>query len=247
MPTLTSFEEAARFGRLYTGGKVHVHGDFVICPCGVEVHAIDLKTGKVVLTVPSEADEFTSFAVRADGKQLVTAGRSRQLRSWALLLDAGPAASCTMSHVWKAHKMTITDLAYDPTGTLVASASADASAMVFDVDRTACTHVFRGHEGPVHLVAFHPDPKKLRLLSAAADNVIKVWDLNTRACVGSLRSHVGLPTSVAFAPDGATLLSAGRDQLVNIPVKLRNYIARTLWSHLRMKVRVLHVLLVDFV
>ena len=64
MPTLTSFEEAARFGRLYTGGKVHVHGDFVICPCGVEVHAIDLKTGKVVLTVPSEACEFTSLPPR---------------------------------------------------------------------------------------------------------------------------------------------------------------------------------------
>ena len=114
----------------------------------------------------------------------MTAGRSRQLRSWALLLDADPAASCTMSHVWKAHKMTVTDLAYDPTGTLVASESADASAMVFDVDRTACTHVFRGHEGPVHLTAFHPDRRNCGC-SRRRDNVR--WDLAARACVGSLR------------------------------------------------------------
>ena len=38
-----------------------------------------------------------------------------------------------------------------------------------------------------------------------------------------------------------------RDQLVGVPVKLRNYIARTLLSHLRMKVRDLHVILFDFI
>lgn len=216
MPTLSSFVEAGRFGRLYTGGKVHAHGSFVICPCGVDVHAIDVTTGKVVFEVSADADEFTSFAVRADGRQLVTAGRSRQLRSWSLVLDAASDATCTFNHVWKAHKMPVMDLTYDPTGTLVASASSDSSAMVFDVDRAACTHVFRGHNGPLHLVAFHPDPKKLKLLTAGADNLIKVWDLNTRACVGSLSSHVGLPTSLAFSPDGTTLLSAGRDQLVNL-------------------------------
>lgn len=46
--------------------------------------------------------------------------------------------------------MPMIDLAYDPSGTLVASASADSSVMVFDVDKGFCTHVFRGHEGVVH-------------------------------------------------------------------------------------------------
>ena len=43
-----------------------------------------------------------------------------------------------------------------------------------------------------------------------------MWDLRTRKCVAVLSSHVGLPTAATFSMDGATLLTAGRDQLVNV-------------------------------
>ena len=159
---LTQFVEIERHSRLYTGGKVQApfSADFIACVCGAEVNLVDLTTGKVLLTVPSDADEFTAFALREDGRQLVTAGRSRQMRSWKLDITA---RTCECERVWKAHKMPVMDLAYDPTGTHVASGSADSTAMVFDVDRAVSTHIFRGHEGVVHLVAFHPDPKKLQV------------------------------------------------------------------------------------
>ena len=219
---LSSFNQLATYGRLYTGGKVDAHheGGFVVCPCGAEVNVIQLATGKILLTVPSDADEFTAFALRPDGEQIVTAGRSRQFRSWDLenLSSNDPAVvpSCECARVWKGHKMPVMDLTFEATGTLVASASADQTAMVFDVTKGACTHVFRGHEAVLHLVRFHPDQARLRLLTAAADNHVRVWDLHTRACVATLKSHVGLPTAIAFSPDGATLVTGGRDQLVNV-------------------------------
>ena len=100
------------------------------------------------------ADEFTSFVLHPLLPQLVSASRARQLRHHALDVDAGKVESLRM---WKAHKMPVLDLAYEGTGTLVASASADSAVMVFDVEKGFCTHVFRGHEGVVHRVTFHPD------------------------------------------------------------------------------------------
>ena len=57
-----------------------------------------LLTGKIVLTVPSDADEFTSFALNDEGDQLVTAGRSRQFRCWDLDLQK-KSCECTRVYV----------------------------------------------------------------------------------------------------------------------------------------------------
>ena len=86
--------------------------------------------------------------------------------------------------------------------------------MVFDVNRGHCTHVFRGHEGVVHRVLFHPDANVLQLVSSAADNTVRVWSLGESSCLAVLRGHVGLPAALAFSPDGRTLLTGGRDELV---------------------------------
>ena len=212
---VTTFTEAERFRRLYTGGRIAVSGDgsYLVCACENDANVMDVATGKTLLTVPAEADEFTAFALHPSLPQLVTAGRSRQLRSWTLDLAAGKS-ECL--RVWKALKMPVLDLAYDPTGTFVASGSSDGTVMVFDVAKGFCTHVFRGHEGVVSLVAFHPTPGRLHLFSCSADTTVRIWDMKTKAARATLRSHVALPTAIAFSDDGETLLTAGRDQLVHV-------------------------------
>ena len=190
-------------GRLYTGGGVAVTADgaHVACGCEGALQLFASSTGRAALRVEAEADEFTAFALHpSNPSQLVTAARSRQLVAWALDLDGGHA---TAMRTWKAHRLPVGGLAYDPTGTLVASAGADAVAMVFDVNRGHCTHVFRGHEGVVHRVLFHPDANVLQLVSSAADNTVRVWSLGESSCLAVLRGHVGLPAALAFSPDGA--------------------------------------------
>ena len=123
---MTNFKETERFGRLYTGGKVEAHGGsegFVVCICGSEVNVIGLATGKVLLTVPAAADEFSAFTLRPDGRQIITAGRSRQFRSWDLeFADSGAAtelpSGCECARVWKGHKLPVADLTFESTGTL---------------------------------------------------------------------------------------------------------------------------------
>jgi len=210
-----NFDEHERHGRLYTGGKVAASHDgaIIVCMCGEELKLVDVVTGTVVGTVSSEGDEFTSFVMHPTKLELVTASRTRQIRHTSLALAPG---KCEIVRTWKAHKMPITTMAYDSSGQLLATGSTDQSVMVFNVAKGFCTHVFREHEGVVHRVVFHPDATKLQLFSSSHDNSIRVWDLRTKRCLARLASHVGVPAALAFSPDGATLLSGGRDQLINI-------------------------------
>ena len=185
-------------------------GSFVVCPCDDALRVVELRSGKEVLVVQSEEDEFTAFALHPSRLELVSASRSRQLRHWTL--GSPQELVCTCVRVWKAHKLAVADLAYEPTGTLVASGGADGAVMVFDVAKGFCTHVFRG-SSVVHRVLFHPDPGRLLLFSTAADHVVRLWDLRSRACVAELAAHAGVPASLAVSPDGRTLLSGGRDQI----------------------------------
>ena len=161
---MVAFEELERFGRVYTGGKVAVShdGSYLVCSCGDELKIVDVASGKVKFAVTSEEDDFTTFALHPAKHEMVTASRSRQLRHYSLDLSADQS-ECIRS--WKAHKMPVADLAYESTGTLVASAGADGTVMVFDVAKGFATHVFRGHSGVVHRVMFHPDSKKLQVRS----------------------------------------------------------------------------------
>ena len=62
---------------------------------------------------------------------------------------------CSCGRTIKAHQMPISALAYDPSGTLVASGSADRSIKVWDVVNGHFTHNFREQGGVIQTVAFH--------------------------------------------------------------------------------------------
>jgi len=210
--TTTTFSELERYGRLYTGGKVAASADgtLLACTCGEELSLVDIATGKLLLSISVAGDELTAFALHPSKPELVTAGRSRLLRHWQYDREAKTSEQLRS---WKAHKLPVVDLAYDETGTLVASAGADGAVMVFDVLKGFCTHVFRGHEGVVLRVLFQPS--SLRLASCANDHTVRLWDLTSRECVHSLDGHVGVARALAFSPDGHTLFSGGADQIVN--------------------------------
>jgi U3 small nucleolar RNA-associated protein 13 len=114
---------------------------------------------------------------------------------------------------FKAHQMPVLCMAYDPTGTLVATGSADRTIRVWDMAGGFCTHSFRDHTDIVRTVTFHPDPQRLLLISTSDDNTVRVFDLRDSKCVAVFRTHVSLPTAVAFSPDGYLMASCGRDKV----------------------------------
>lgn len=87
------------------------------------------------------------------------------------------------------------------------------------MDKKYCTHNFKGHEGMVTLVRFHPDRKALQLVSVGDDCKLMMWDLRKNACIAKVKDHYSLPTAVAFAATEAGswyMFTAGRDQVIHV-------------------------------
>lgn len=102
---------------------------------------------------------------------------------------------------------------------LLATGSADHCVRVWDTDRGCCTHNLKGiHGGVISTLAFHPNAAIMQLASGGEDGSLALWDLNEArpAYAFPKGSHVSAVTAVAINDDGRFLLSAGRDQIVNI-------------------------------
>lgn len=111
-------------------------------------------------------------------------------------------------------------------GGLLATAGADKKVCVWDVEGGFCTHFFKGHQGVVTSITFHPDPSRLILFSGSDDASVRVWNLETKKCIAVLEKHFSSVTSLSLSEDGWTLLSAGRDKVVNV-WDLHNYTFRS--------------------
>ncbi|EMS63577.1 Transducin beta-like protein 3 [Triticum urartu] len=138
-------------------------------------------------------------------------------------------------------------MACHASGGLLATAGADKKVCVWDVDGGFCTHFFRGHTGVVTTIMFHRDPKRLLvsvileinylseqdqlksnffLVGARSDDgTVRVWNLESKKCIAVLNAHFSTVTSLALSEDGLTLLSAGRDKVVNV-WDLRKYASK---------------------
>ena len=113
------------------------------------------------------------MAVKPDGKHLISASRSLQMRIWDL--STGQCIRTT-----KAHEAPVIVMDIDHTSTLVATGGADGVVKVWDIDRGFCTHVFNGHRGVVSAVKFHHMNGQWYLASGADDCEIRLWNLQTK-------------------------------------------------------------------
>ncbi|DAZ99185.1 TPA: hypothetical protein N0F65_008218 [Lagenidium giganteum] len=203
---------------VYTGGKVdvfHRNGNaFIACMLHDDVAILDATTGELQRTLQQDIEDeeqresFVVFAVRPGHNQLVTAGRNLLLRLWDL-------DTFTCLRTIKAHDTPVLAMDFDPSGTLLATGGSDRTVKVFDIEKGFCTHNFRRHSGIVTLVKFHPDGKRLQLVSCSDDSTVRVWDLYSQKELACIQDHMSPATCVAFSNDGYTLLTSGRDKVVN--------------------------------
>ncbi|KAL2610086.1 hypothetical protein R1flu_028659 [Riccia fluitans] len=206
-----NYKPSAALELFYTGGPVVLSrdGTCAACACADDVKIVDVESGKVVSILKGDTELVTALCFSLDGKALLSASRSLQIRLWEI-------ASATCLRSWKAHDAPVASMALDSSGGLIATAGADRNVFVWDVDGGFCTHAFRGHKGIVTSVIFHPDPERLLLFSAGDDGTVRVWDLVKKACINVLDKHFSVVTSLAVSGDGWSLLSAGRDKVVNV-------------------------------
>ena len=110
------------------------------------------------------------------------------------------------------HSETVLCVAFNPTGSILATGSWDNSIILWDVTtQRPKGPPLRAHKNPVAGIAFSPDGN--HLVSGSGDGTLILWDVTTNKSLGLpfLGRHEGL-FSVAFSPDGNILASGSSDR-----------------------------------
>ncbi|KAK9764386.1 U3 small nucleolar RNA-associated protein 13, variant 2 [Basidiobolus ranarum] len=207
----SSFKSVRTIESIYTGGKSDVTRDdkLLVTTVGEDLEVTDLSNGKRVARLAGDSEIVTTFAIKPDGKHLVSASRSLSIKVWDM-------NTFTTVRSFKGHEAPVIVMDIDPTSTLVATGSADSTVKVWDIEKGYCTHNFKGHGGVISALKFHPDKGRLHLVSGSDDCTIRVWDLMSRKCLAVLESHVSVIRGLDFSHDGLQLISGSRDKVVNV-------------------------------
>src|SRR5206468_3695962 len=91
-------------------------------------------------------------------------------------------------------------------GRLIASASSDRSAYLWDANRGELLRKLP-HRNVVTCVCFHPGGKQLA--TGDAEGSVRLWDVSKFKELGSIRAQGSRLHAVAFSPDTQRLATAG--------------------------------------
>ncbi|MBW4471307.1 MAG: hypothetical protein KME45_13010 [Stenomitos rutilans HA7619-LM2] len=199
-----------------------------------EVHIWQVSDSKKLLTCKAKDGWAWSVAFSPD-KRLLASSANGTIHLWDL--HTGDCVQTLQGYTSR-----VFSLAFDPTGTYLASGNEDPQVRIWNVATGALTAVLTGHTDEVHSVAFSPDGRLLA--SGSYDRTIKLWDMSNLAQESEVRSHEpevktqnsklktqnfpphsSLLTltdhadwvwSIAFSPDGRTLASSSSDRTIKL-------------------------------
>lgn len=207
----SSFAQASGLDVFFTGGAISVNpsGESVACASGEECAVIHLDERTKRQTLKGDTEPVTAVCF-VTGTIVAVASRSLQVRLYSLTHHGSIEWSI------KPHRLPVSSLAATNDGALLATASADATAKVWDIRQGHCSHVLKGHSALLLCADFHPDPSIALLATSADDGEVRVWDLPSRASIFSSRDHFSSVPCVRFSFDGTALASAGRDKVAHV-------------------------------
>ena len=176
-----------------------------------EVRLVEPETGKIIATLPGEAEDVRAVAFSRDGELLAAAGglpaRSGEVKIWDVEKRA-PLRTIT------GHTDCIYAVMFAPDGKSVATASYDKLIKLWDVESGKEIRTLKDHIDAVYALAFTPDGR--RLVSASADRGVKVWEVASGERLYTLSEATDGLNTLAVDPAGKRVAAGGLDRTIRV-------------------------------
>jgi WD40 repeat protein/serine/threonine protein kinase len=127
------------------------------------------------------------------------------------------------------HTDTITTATFNPTDDLVATASKDKTARIWQVADGKELFTLKGHQDVVVSTSFSPDGKLL--LTASLDKTAKLWKVADGTLITTLIGHSDALRTAQFSPDGQQILTTSYDHTAKIWDTNTGKLLNTLQGH----------------
>ncbi|WFD30465.1 Lissencephaly-1 [Malassezia sp. CBS 17886] len=149
-------------------------------------------------------------------------------RRGAALADWYPRSPAR--HVLYGHRQPVTQVAFHPQFTMVATAGEDASIKIWDWETGELEQTLKGHTKAVQSIDF--DHAGQHLVSCSSDLSLKVWDVaDAWRNVRTLHGHEHSVSDVKYLPGDRFIVSASRDRTLRVWETSSGYCTRTLLGH----------------
>lgn len=149
----------------------------------------------------AEQQAIRALAV-GDSSRLVTGGRDGTVRAWPLFGEDWSAGARTLL------RSRVRDIAIDPGGELLASASADGVVRVWQIDREGLATRLGEPVGSVTQLAISADR---RWVAGVGEGGVLVWDVTAAPLRGPKLAPHESACCVAWSRVGATMVTGGLD------------------------------------
>jgi WD40 repeat protein len=173
------------------------------------------ESGKLQFMIPdAHSDAVRSLAIcNCEGDDstlwhLVSGGKDGTVRLWRI-----NEKHQTMVHSMKEHRGAVNQIAINADGTQAASASADGSCIIWDLDKGVRIHalyeptVFNG-------VCYHPDESQY--ITGSANHKIGYWDAYDGSPIRFITGGDAEITCLDIHSEGTYFVSGGADKNVNV-------------------------------
>jgi WD40 repeat protein len=162
--------------------------------------------GTLLYTLAGHATGVNALSFSpSESNLLASAGVDRSIKLWRV----GPADGFWWKTLY-GHTSNVTAVSFSPDGSLLASASADATVRLWRGDGTYVTNLI-DCLGGVTALAFSPDGQFLAAAAAPPDPGIRVWHVSSRGLTSTITNTA---LSLAFSGSPNTLVTVNADQTV---------------------------------